>query len=169
MKHILQLSCKASASSFLGASVAFRLGVVLPCTADDRHTGFAECDDDDRRSARNGTSSPPMKISCSSGRPMSLRLTLHTPTMRSAAGYLQDNRPVPFRHGREHGQSSKIRPPMNHAVADSGIPLVVCFSTLSQPRRVVYFVQSCSGNGTCRNPDRSNGQHGCCRRASEFH
>src|SRR5712691_3256628 len=36
--------------------------------------------------------------------------------------YLQDERPVGFRHGREHGRSSSNRPPMSHRKTDSGIP-----------------------------------------------
>src|SRR5215204_2511324 len=36
--------------------------------------------------------------------------------------YLQDDRPVGFRHGREHGRSSSNRPPMSHRKTDLGIP-----------------------------------------------
>jgi hypothetical protein len=32
----------------------------------------------------------------------------------------------------------------------------------------VYFVQSCLGNGTCRNPDHCSGQRGCHRRAFQL-
>src|SRR5208282_4940057 len=37
--------------------------------------------------------------------------------------YLQNNRPVLFRHGGQHGRSSKNRLPMSQRKSDSGIPL----------------------------------------------
>src|SRR5678815_2652542 len=36
--------------------------------------------------------------------------------------YLQHDRPLGFRHGREHGRSSSNRPPMSHRKTDLGIP-----------------------------------------------
>src|ERR1700738_758825 len=57
-------------------------------------------------------------------------------------------------------RSSKNRPPMNHANADSGIPLVACLSTLSRSRGAVYLFPKLLGKRTCKTLDHCNEQMG---------